>query len=121
MRFIIDECVGTTMVQWLKSQNHTAFSVFDDWRGATDDDILKKCFQEKYILITSDKDFGEMVFRNQKVHSGIILIRCQPNNFKKRIEVLEKSLQNHQDKLANNFVVVTNNNVRIIEVQNNIK
>jgi predicted nuclease of predicted toxin-antitoxin system len=116
MRFLVDECTGTSVANWLKNENHEVFSVFEQWRGASDDAILEKCHQENYILITSDKDFGEMVFRNQKVHNGIILVRCNPNNFVKRIEVLSKLLKNYPDKLENNFVVVSNESVRIVEV-----
>jgi predicted nuclease of predicted toxin-antitoxin system len=114
MRFLVDECVGTTVADYLKSKNHIVFSVFDEWRGASDSDLLQKSFLENYILITSDKDFGEMIFKSQKKHKGIILIRCQPNNFKQKIIVLTKLLANYADKLENNFVVVTNENVRII-------
>lgn len=115
MRFLIDECVGSTVASWLNSENHEVFSVFDSWRGASDDEILEKCEKEKYILITSDKDFGEMVFRSQKIHHGIILLRCEPNNYSNRIVVLKKLFQNYQGKLSNNFVVVTNDKVRIVE------
>lgn len=98
----------------MKSEKHEVFSVFEQWRGVSDDEIIEKCQNEDYILITSDKDFGEMVFRNQKVHNGIILLRCEPNIFKKRIEVLNKLIQNYSDSLQNNFVVVTNDKVRIV-------
>lgn len=57
-----------------------------------------------------------MVFRNQSVHNRIILVHCNPNTFTKRIEVLSKLLKNYSDKLKNNFVVVDNENVRIVEV-----
>ena len=66
MRFLVDECVGTTVAEYLKSNNHIVFSVFDELRGADDNDLLQKSFLENYIFITSDKDFGEMIFRNQK-------------------------------------------------------
>lgn len=114
MRFLVDECVGTTVATFLKLNNHTVFSVFEESRGASDDELLAKSYAENYILITSDKDFGEMIFKNKKLHKGIILIRCAPNNFKQKIVVLTKLLSNYPDKLENNFVVVTNENVRII-------
>lgn len=98
----------------MKSEKNEVFSVFEQWRGASDDEIIVKCQNENYILITSDKDFGEMVFRNQKVHNGIVLLRCEPNIFKKRIEVLKKLIQNYSHSLQNNFVVVTNDKVRIV-------
>jgi len=114
MRFLVDECVGTTVAEFLKSNNHTVFSVFEESRGASDEELLQKSYSENYILITSDKDFGEMIFKNQKPHKGIILIRCQPNNFKQKIVVLTKLLMNYSTKLENNFVVVSNESVRII-------
>ena len=115
MRFLVDECVGSSVATFLQNQNHFVFSVFDEWRGATDDEILEKCLIENFILITSDKDFGEMIYNQGKIHKGIILLRCEPNKFSKKIEVLEKLLRNYINKLENNFVVVTNQKVRIIE------
>ena len=93
MLFLVDEWTGTSVADWLKSEKHEVFSVFEQWRGVSDDEIIEKCQNEDYILITSDKDFGEMVFRNQKVHNGIILLRCEPNIFKKRIEVLNVTVE----------------------------
>jgi hypothetical protein len=55
-----------------------------------------------------------MIYKNKKVHKGIILIRCNPNNFRQKIIVLTKLILNYSDKLEINFVVVTNENVRII-------
>jgi predicted nuclease of predicted toxin-antitoxin system len=91
-----------------------SFSVFDSWRGATDDELLNKAVAENYIFVTMDKDFGEMVFRRQKAHKGIVFLRCEPNNFKKRIKVLQSLLANYSEKLPLNFVVVSNDHVRII-------
>lgn len=115
MKFIVDECTGSSVADFLKHNNHEVISIFDEFRGTSDDFILEKCYKETYILITSDKDFGEMVFRQNLKHCGIILIRCEPNNFSTRIKVLSKLLENFKQNLENNFVVVTNNKVRIIK------
>jgi predicted nuclease of predicted toxin-antitoxin system len=115
MRFLVDECVGTSVSVFLKSENHVVFCVFDEFRSATDEQLLQKCFDENYILITSDKDFGEMIYKNKKEHKGILLLRCTPNNFKQKIIVLTKLFLNYADKLESNFVVVSNENVRIIK------
>ncbi len=114
MKFLVDECTGTSVAVWFASQGYEVFSVFDSLRGATDDELLNKAVTENYILVTMDKDFGEMIFRYQKPHKGIVFLRCEPNNFKKRIETLSYLLANYSEKLPLNFVVVTNDNVRII-------
>ena len=41
MRFLVDECTGPAVASWLRDQNHKVFSVFDEARGADDDDINK--------------------------------------------------------------------------------
>ena len=64
MRFLVDECVGTTVTEFLRTENHFVFSVFDEARGASDEELLSKSYEENFILITSDKDFGEMIFIN---------------------------------------------------------
>ena len=44
MRFIVDECTGTNVAEFLKQNNHEVISVFDDFRGATDDFLLENVF-----------------------------------------------------------------------------
>lgn len=115
MKFIVDECTGSSVAEFLKNNSFEVISIFNEFRGVSDDFILDKCINENYVLVTSDKDFGEMIFKQNKSHRGIILIRCEPNNFKTRIEVLNKLLDNFNQEIENNFIVVTNTKVRIIK------
>jgi len=41
----------------------------------SDKDIIVKDYIEKRVIITNDKDFGEMVYRTGKTHAGVILLR----------------------------------------------
>jgi predicted nuclease of predicted toxin-antitoxin system len=59
MRFLVDECTGPAVAQWLREQKHQVWSVYEEGRGMDDDDIVQKAFVENWILITNDKDFGE--------------------------------------------------------------
>ena len=72
MRFFVDENAGVAVARWLRSQEHAVFSVYEEARGIDDDAIIQKTFDENWILITSDKDFGEKVYREQRSHHGII-------------------------------------------------
>jgi predicted nuclease of predicted toxin-antitoxin system len=51
MRFLIDECTGPAVARWLSEQKHEVLSVYDEDRGANDDDILEKAFQENCIPV----------------------------------------------------------------------
>lgn len=45
MRFLVDECTGPAVAEWLRNQNHEAFSVFEEARGMDDDDIIQKAHE----------------------------------------------------------------------------
>lgn len=112
MRFLVDECTGSRVVEWLRGENHEVFSVFDETRGMTDDQILAKAFLENRILITNDKDFGEMIFRERRSHHGIIFMRLDDERATNKIEVLRRLFESYADKLPEQFVVVTETKVR---------
>lgn len=75
MKFIVDENAGPSVAKWLIANGYDAFSVYEEAPGISDEEILKKAFEEGCIVITSDKDFGELVFRDNLPHKGIILMR----------------------------------------------
>jgi len=68
MKFMVDECVGPKVAKWLREQGFKVFSVYEEARGATDDDLIEKAYAEGWILITSDKDFGTKIYRERKPH-----------------------------------------------------
>ncbi len=112
MRFLVDECTGPLVAKWLNEEGHEVFSVFDEARGSSDEEVFAKAFDEKWILLTNDKDFGEMVFRERRSHHGVIFLRLDDERAAIKIETLRQLLANHSDKLSGQFVTVTENKVR---------
>jgi predicted nuclease of predicted toxin-antitoxin system len=112
MKFLVDECTGPSVAAWLRDNGHEVFSVYEDARGVEDDIILKKAFEENWVLITNDKDFGDKLFRNGRLHKGIILLRLEDERATSKIKVLSHLLEKYIDRLPNAFVVVTEKQVR---------
>jgi predicted nuclease of predicted toxin-antitoxin system len=112
MRFLVDECTGPAVAQWLREQEHDVFSVYEQARGVDDDEVLKKAVEENRILITNDKDFGEKVYRERKLHRGVILLRLEDERTTSKIDVLQRLLRDYTGRLADHFVVVTGTTVR---------
>ncbi len=113
MRFLVDECVGPSVVRWLRENNHDASSAFEDCRGWEDERILEKACTEGRIVVTVDKDFGDMIFRMKLPHRGIILLRsayCGPSD---KISMMKKVLSLDESDLSGRFVVVTETAIRI--------
>ncbi|MGG6241302.1 DUF5615 family PIN-like protein [Nodosilinea sp. AN01ver1] len=112
MRFLVDENTGVVVSRWLRNLGHEVFSVYEEARGTDDDIILQKAFDENWILITSDKDFGEKVYRERQPHCGVIFLRLQDERSVNKVAVLQRLLESYPDQLAYNFVVVTEKRVR---------
>jgi len=116
MRFLVDESTGTAVAAWLRQQGHEVFSVYAEARGMDDDDIIHKAFTENWILMTNDKDFGEKVYREQRPHKGVVLLRLEDERAVVKIETLKRLLESYADRLADQFVVVTESRVRFARV-----
>ena len=112
MRFLVDECTGPVVARWLRSRLYEVFSVYEEARGMEDEDIIRKAFAEDWIVITNDKGFGEKVYRERHPHRGVVLLRLDDERVSNKIEILRRLLEGYADRLADQFVTVTETQVR---------
>ncbi len=115
MKFLVDECTGRRLALLLKEAGYDVIFVGDWKSGATDEEVLRKAEEEGRILITDDKDFGELIFRLGKPSNGVILIRTSTTNPEKRFELLE-ILLNTID-VRDRFIVLKDNVVKIRKIK----
>ena len=113
MRFLVDECTGPAASRWLDEQGQDVCSAYDLARGADDETIIQKAVGEGRILITNDKDFGQMFFRDGRVHSGVILLQMEDERPKAKIAVLKSLLKNYPDRIEGQFLIVSEEIIRI--------
>ena len=69
-----DECCDAGLVSSLREDGHDVLYVLERKPGVSDDEVLIEAYNEERILVTEDKDFGELVYRLKKRSRGIILI-----------------------------------------------
>jgi predicted nuclease of predicted toxin-antitoxin system len=82
-----------------------------------DDDVIQKAFAVNWILITNDRDFGEKVYREQRPHKGVVLLRLDDERALIKIETIKRLLESHADRLPGQFVVVSEKTIRFARVQ----
>ena len=75
MNFLVDENVDRQIADCLRSMGHHVEYVAENDAGISDDEVLEMANEKTALLLTADKDFGELVFRQRRVTSGVILIR----------------------------------------------
>ena len=103
----MDECAGPRLAQWLHQQEHDVISIVPDNRGLDDRSILEWAVADNRTVITCDKGFGELVFRHQLPHAGVILLRLADETPTRKIAMLSYLLEEAGPLLEGNFVVVS--------------
>ena len=93
MRFVVDESTGKAVVEYLRGSGHDAVAVAEHMPQADDLDILAWAVGDGRVVITSDKDFGELVFRLQRPHAGVLLLRLRDDRAANRVRVVRTVLE----------------------------
>ncbi len=114
MRFLADVNIERPVVDELERMGHNVSWVADLDRYLDDMSIFEIARKERPILLTNDKDFGEIVFRQKLLPTGIVLFRVKGQDVTKKIRLVKKLLAAHSDKIAKHFVVVAEEKVRFI-------
>lgn len=113
MKLLADEGVDKPIVDILRKSGFDVHYILETNQGADDEAVLEISNREGRILLTQDKDFGELVFRLQKVHYGIILIRLSDRSTGDKALIVNQVLTEHTDKFQNAFTVIQPNMIRI--------
>lgn len=113
MKFFTDENIGFLVIKPLRKQGFDIRSILEISPGSKDTEVLSLANKENRILITTDKDFGELVYAQKLIHAGVILLRLKNDSSKNKIKVLRNLFTAHGEKLAKAFTVLQDNRVRI--------
>jgi len=106
MKFVADECCDAGLVSLLRSEGHDAAYVKEFRPGALDKEVLEKAFAEERILITEDKDFGELIYRLKKPAYAVVLLRFDVHERHLKWPRLKQLINKHGYRLKGLFVVV---------------
>jgi predicted nuclease of predicted toxin-antitoxin system len=77
-----------------------------------DKEIIRLAALENRIVITMDKDFGELVYHSGMDHCGILLLRLEDATSSEKRQVIDEILTKHADNIKNNFCVYQNKKFR---------
>src|SRR5439155_9442899 len=114
MRFLLDESAELRIAAFLKQAGHDVTSIAEDHpRSIQDHEVLAIANAEQRILITNDRDFGELVFRQQLPHAGVIYFRLPlDTGAEEKINWLARVLRDYAAGL-DQFIVIRPSGIRI--------
>lgn len=113
MKLVADESVDHRIIEGLRLAGHEIVSVAEELAGAEDQQVLALAEKHGTILLTADKDFGELVYRQQLTHRGVILLRQAGLSIEARVEAVAAVLSVHADEIAAGFTVISPASARI--------
>lgn len=116
MRFLADENVDREVVVELRNRGHEVAYVAEMAPGISDGKLLGLANGKKAILITADKDFGEIVFRQRRVTEGAFLIRLSGLPQEVKAKLVAQAIEKHSAELVGAFTVITRNHIRIRKI-----
>ncbi len=106
MNFLADESVDRSIVERLRRDGHRVLYVAELGPGMPDDAVLNLANQETALLLTADKDFGEMVIRQRLHMHGVVLIRLAGLTPARKAETVALAVEGHLAELSRSFAVI---------------
>jgi predicted nuclease of predicted toxin-antitoxin system len=110
MKFLADANTPGLLVDALTSRGYDVFWAYTV-PGTPDAELIKKAAREQRVVITFDKDFGELVFKRRHA-VGVVLIRLRETSMEGTVSVVMDLIGNEGENLYRLFCVVENFRVR---------
>jgi predicted nuclease of predicted toxin-antitoxin system len=116
VKIVGDESVDRQIVIRLRSDGHVVTYIAELDPGIDDDVVLLLAQQTGSLLLTADKDFGDLVFRLHRAHNGVLLVRLQGLDPERKADLVATTLAEHSDELADAFAVLSKTSLRVRRV-----
>ena len=113
MRFLADESCHDAVIKAYRDAGHDVLSIRETRPGTPDTDVLFESADSGRILLTEDKDFGELIFVAGQRTCGVILFRLPGVSARLIVRRALDLLESHADCLENHFVVVEPDRIRV--------
>lgn len=111
--FLADENVDRIVVLRLRSDGWDVVWVAEMEPGLPDEAVLERANREQRVLVTEDKDFGELVFRQSRLSAGVLLLRLAGLDAARKADAVSAALTKHQRDMLGRFTVIAPGRIRI--------
>jgi len=112
VRWLADECVAAPLVAFLRAAGHDVLYVAEAAGGLSDADVIALAAHEKRLLLTEDKDFGDLVFRRRHTVPGVVLMRTDLVNPARKTRRLADAIERYGEELFGRYMVIEDGRFR---------
>jgi predicted nuclease of predicted toxin-antitoxin system len=113
MRLLADENFPLPSIARLRAAGFDVAAVAEEARGATDLDVIRRARDEERILITFDRDFGELIYlKGESPPPGVIYFRLIPDHPEEPADLLVEAIRTAGLEPVGKFSVLRRDHVR---------
>ena len=113
LRLLVDTSLGLSLEDCVRNSGHDATFVRDIDPRLPDSAILELAVREHRMVVTMDKDFGELIYRAGRGHRGVLLLRMEDQSAAVSASIVARILEDYSEMLENNFAVYQGGRLRI--------
>jgi predicted nuclease of predicted toxin-antitoxin system len=113
MKLVADESVDLPIIEALRAAGHEVLAVVELAPSISDETVLALANDHHALLLTADKDFGELVYRLRRVHWGVVLIRLAGLDPRQKAILVERVFELRSRELRDSFTVISHSTVRV--------
>lgn len=113
MRLLLNENIPIASAHKLRSLGYDLVAVGEKMPGVTDQAVLEIARQTQRIVVTFDRDYGELIYhRDLPIPAGVIYLRFLPTSPEEPAEYLHHLFQQSDIELESRFTVADRNQIR---------
>ncbi len=116
MIILADENIAAKLIERLRGEGHSVSWIMEGLRGSNDPTVLEQALATDALLITEDKDFGDLIFSQGLESASVLLLRLQSLPFEIAASRVCAVIRTEKNSLLGQFSVLTPAGLRTREI-----
>ncbi len=110
---LFDENIEEYWIQLCKKSGIDFISIRENAFGISDEEVILLALQNNALLVTEDKDFGNLVFSHGYIGVSVLLIRYDKPTYSQIEKVFLEIITNYSHLDSHKFMVLTGKKLRV--------
>ncbi len=108
-----DESCAGPVIRALRAAGHDVIAIAETAKGVTDEAVIERALTGSRVLITEDRDFGELLYARGRTSAGVVFLKFDSRARRTKLQATVEAVAKLGDRLRNGFTVIEPGRVRL--------
>jgi predicted nuclease of predicted toxin-antitoxin system len=113
VEFVADESCAGPVIRALRAAGHDVIAIAESAAGTADEAVIEQALEHGRVLLTEDRDFGELVYARRRSSGGVVFIKFESRARRAKPAAVVEAVEKLAARLRNGFTVVEPGRVRV--------